>query len=65
MAKRLDAAGDGMDICELFGGEARPTTIAIRRRLKTGKNFDLVAGCDMRRPQNQRDFIQYLQRRNV
>ena len=49
----MDTAGDGIDLCELCGREARPTRIAIRRRLKTGKNFDWTAGCDM----GVRDFL--------
>ena len=61
----MDTAGDGTDLCELCGGEARPTRIAIRRRPKTGKNFDLIARCDMGLLENQLDFIQYLRKNNV
>ena len=43
----MDAAGDVLDMCELWGGESRPTRVAIRRRLKTVKNVDLVTGCDL------------------
>ena len=44
----LTEAGPGLDMCELCGGEARATTVAVRRRLKTGKNFDLVTHVDKR-----------------
>ena len=39
--------------------------MAIRRRLTTGKNFDLVAGIDMDCPQNQQDFLRYLRDHKV
>ena len=34
-------------MCELCGGEARPTTLAIRRKLNTGMNFDLPTNVDL------------------
>ena len=50
----LAEAGPGLDMCELCGGEARATTVAVRRRLKTGKNFDLVTHVDLNDPNVQR-----------
>ena len=50
----LAEAGPGLDMCELCGGEARATTVAVRRRLKTGKNFDLVTHVDLNDPKVQR-----------
>ena len=39
----LNSQETGLDLCELCGGpEARTSQVAIRRRLKTGHNFDLV-----------------------
>ena len=71
-APTLDAAlellsqnGDGLDICEMCGGAGRTLKIAIRRRLKTGRNFDLVTGCDLGDPQTQRKFKEYLENNNV
>ena len=46
----LAEAGPGLDMCELCGGEARATTVAVRRRLETGKNFDLVTHVDLNDP---------------
>ena len=34
-----------LDLCELRGGEARVSKLAIRRGIKTDKNFDIV--CSM------------------
>ena len=42
MSALLASAGEGLDMCELCGGEARTTQLAIRRRLTSGRNFDLV-----------------------
>ena len=50
----LLAVGEGLDMCELCGGEARSSKVAIRRRLSTGRNFDLVTGCDLNKPHEQR-----------
>ena len=52
--------GDGLDLCEMCGGAARTLKIAFRRRLRTGRNFDLVTGCDLGDPQIQREFKRYL-----
>ena len=36
-----------IDIAEICGGEARTSKLAVRRHLTTGKNIDLIAGCDL------------------
>ena len=71
-ASTLDAAiellsqnGDGLDICEMCGGAARTLKIATRRRLKTGRNFDLITGCDLGDPRMQREFKKYLENHQV
>ena len=56
----LAEAGPGLDMCELCGGEARATTVAVRRRLKTGKNFDLATHVDLNDPKVQRQVRQYI-----
>ena len=33
----------------------------IRRRLRTGKNFDIVSGCDLRDPREQHALLQYVE----
>ena len=43
----LFQSGIGLDLCEICGGEARTSTIAIRRQLEVGENFDLVTHCDL------------------
>ena len=45
-----------IDVCEICGGEAGVSKICIRRRLKTGENFDIVAGFDL----TQKAEIAYL-----
>ena len=39
----------GIDFMEIFGGKEGVTTVGIRRQLKTGINFDVVASYDLRR----------------
>ena len=46
----LASRGEGIDIAEICGGQALTSRVAIRRRLKTGLNFDLVTDCDLTRP---------------
>ena len=48
-----------LDLCELCGGEARVTKLAIRRQMKVGKNFDIVCGIDLNDETVQRDAMQY------
>ena len=49
----LDKHEDGIDLAELCGGEGRTSTIAIRRHLKVGENFDLVCNWDLNNPHDQ------------
>ena len=53
-------SGHGDDVVEICGGEARVTTICIRRRLKSDGNFDLVTQCDINTPKGQKEFWEYL-----
>ena len=66
-AKDLDEAstvlatvGPGVDICELSGGEARTTTVAVRRHLQAGRNLDLVTQADLGDPEVQQTAMRYL-----
>ena len=61
----LTEAGPGLDMCELCGGEARATTVAVRRRLKTGKNFDLVTHVDLNDPKVQRQVRKYIEEMSI
>ena len=61
----LASLGPGLDICELCGGEGRTSQIAVRRRLKTGKNFDLVTGFDLGNPRHQQEVLQYVAANHV
>ena len=65
MCTLLSSAGPGIDIAELCGGVARPTTLAIRRRLKTGQNFDLVTNVDLNKPSHQNLARQYINNNQV
>eukprot|EP00969_Alexandrium_andersonii_P361852 15458468-Alexandrium_andersonii.AAC.1 len=51
-ASRVDIAG----IC---GGEGRSSTIAARRHMHAGPNFDLVLGVDLTRRENQSRVLKY------
>ncbi len=52
-------AGD-IDIMEVFGGEGGVTKIAIRRRLRTGRNFDIVCNMDLCNPQHATQLHDYV-----
>ena len=52
---------ESFDLCELCGGVGRPSQLAIRRHLKTGKNFDLVTGFDLGKPSDQKLVLQYIE----
>ena len=41
-------------ILEIFGGEVGVSALAIRRRLKCGKNFDIRCNIDLMKPAHQR-----------
>ena len=64
-ASMLTAAGSGIDICEFCGGEARTTTVAIRRRLVGGRNFDLITQIDLGREPDQAAALRYLDNHHV
>ena len=51
-----------LDICELCGGEARTSRLAIRRQLAVGKNFDLVCGVDLNSDHDQMYTEQYVKK---
>ena len=61
----LTAKGDGIDIAEVCGGEARATQLGVRRRLRTGKNFDLVTDFDLSNDKDAYYAYQYFVRNNV
>ena len=52
--------GPGIDVAEFCGGEARTTTVAIRRRLRGGRNFDLVTHTDLGDPREHAAALRYL-----
>ena len=56
----LFQSGSGVDICELCGGAGRPSILAIRRRLNTGKNFDFVTGFDLGNRSHQNQIKHYI-----
>ena len=61
---KLYKLGEGLDLCELCGGDqARTSQIAIRRRLRTGENFDLVTGYDLNKPNDQQAVWHYFEKR--
>ena len=55
----------GLDLCELCGGEARTSRIAVRKRLETGANFDLVTNVDLGDKAAQRMVLHYLDENRV
>ena len=55
----------GIDVAELCGGLGRTSKVAIRRLLKTGKNFDLVTGCDLNQASEAAACCKYFRNNNV
>ncbi len=42
-----------IDVIAVYGGEGRPTFIAIHRKLRSGRNWDIVTGTDPADPAEQ------------
>ena len=61
----LAQKGAGIDLAEICGGEARTTQVGIRRRLKTGLNFDLVTNFDLCNRKQSHYAYNYFVRNNV
>ena len=49
----LQSIGPGIDIAGLCGGVARATTLAVRRSLRAGPNFDSITGVDLNSRKDQ------------
>jgi hypothetical protein len=52
--------GNAKDVVEICGGEAGVTKLSIRRRLSTGRNFDLKHGIDLSRREDQYYRLEYI-----
>ena len=50
-----------VDIVELCGGAGRPLEIAVHRRMKAGRNFDLTTGVDLLDPSEVQAYWAYLE----
>ena len=61
----LQAIGPGVDIAELCGGQARATTLAVRRSLRAGPNFDLITGVNLNNQKDQFFTKQYIDTHHV
>ena len=51
-----------VDIVELCGGAGRPLEIAVHRRMRAGRNFDLTTGVNLLDPQEVQAYWSYLDR---
>ena len=51
-----------VEVMEVFGGLGGVSKIAIRRKLVTGENFDVVTGTDLTVPANQRSLEEYVRK---
>ena len=49
----LSSLDYGVDIVEIYGGEARASALAMRRRLNAGPNYDLITDVDLNDPEHQ------------
>ena len=61
----LQSIGPGRDIAELCGGVARATSLAVRRSLRTGPNFDLITGVGFNNRKDQELTKKYIDRHHV
>ena len=61
----LRAIGPGVDIAEQCGGVARATTLAARRSLCAGPNFDLITGDDLNNRRDQEHTKKYIDKHHV
>ena len=61
----LHAVGSGIDAAELCGGAARATKLAVRRKLRTGQNFDLITNVDLNNPRDQPETKKYAHENHV
>ncbi len=61
----LKCKGQGLDLAEICGGEARTTQIGIRRHLKCGSNFDLVTNFDLTVKHQRMRAWQYFEQNTV
>jgi len=50
-----------VDVMEICGGKGGVSKISIRRRLKTGKNFDLVTGGDLTNSVHAKHLFDYIE----
>ena len=55
----LTAMSPGTDLVELCGGEARTSTMCVRRGLASGGNFDIVTNCDLNDPAFQKEVERF------
>ena len=60
MLTYLNSSPGHHDICELFGGKGLTTQIAIRRKLKTGPNFDVSCDIDLLDPSQVTTLWKYI-----
>ena len=51
-----------VEVMEVFGGLGGVSKIAIRRKLVTGENFDVVTGTDLSVPANQQALEMYVRK---
>ena len=50
-----------VDVVEFCGGQAGVSRLAIRRRLKTGMNADIICGIDLMKKADQEIFLKYIE----
>ena len=51
------SSSPSVDVLELCGGEGRCATIALRRKLQSGGNLDIVIGTDLANSWTQEEVI--------
>jgi len=57
----IDELQGKLDVMEIFGGASGVTKVSIRRKLKTGKVFDLITGFELTEREDQAILLEYIQ----
>ena len=54
-----ELAGD-VDIMEIWGGASGVSKVSLRRKLRTGRSFDLITGVDLTNPTERSAVMNYV-----
>ena len=47
-------------VMEMFGGKGGVTKVSMKMKLRTGKNFEVITGCDLTKEEEQQRLLKYV-----